>query len=299
MKDDKNAGPDPFAAKVARQSRDLADGPWWRLERRVADKREAWFATPEGRSCLGKPATPRSAFEALFFTYMGLSPDDLPVVFESDDEIVWHSKNPCPTLEACIRSGLDTRKVCRAVYERPTQRFLSQIDPRLRFVRDYDMIRPHGAYCRERIVRVSFEAMMQTALTEARLSFGEGNKGYGAVLAMGNTLVAIGHDTAATEGDPSRHAEFKVLTEAVKTLGDTNLCGAVLVSTCEPCPMCASLAVWCNVTSIVYGASIEETVALGRTRIQVDNRTIAARSPVTMEVLGGVCRDACLDLYRY
>jgi tRNA(adenine34) deaminase len=299
MKDVQDAGVDFFEAKVARQIRELADGPWWRQERRVADKRDAWFLTPEGRSCLEGPATPRSAFEALFFSYMGLCPDDLPIVHEAEDEIVWHSKNPCPTLEACIRSGLDTRKVCRAIYERPTQRFLSRIDPQLRFLRDYEAIRPHGPYCRERIVRVSFADMMEIALAEARISFAEGNKGYGAVLAMGTNILAFGHDTAATDGDPSRHAEFTVLTEAVKTLGDTNLCGAVLVSTCEPCPMCASLAVWCNVTSIVYGASIEETVALGRTRIQVDNQTIAERSPTTLEVVGGVCREACLDLYRY
>lgn len=288
-----------FEAKVAQRTRDLAEAPWWRLEQRAAAKREAWFSTSAGEACLQGPATPRSAFEALFFSYMGLCPDDLPVEFESDDAIVWQSKNPCPTLQACLRSGLDTRSVCRAVYERPTQRFLSRIDPRLRFLRDYQTIRPHGPYCRERIVRVSFEDMMRTALDEARASFAEGNKGYGAVLAMGPEIVAVGHDTAVTDRDPSRHAEFKVLTEAVKIRGDTNLCGAILLSTCEPCPMCAALAVWCNVTSIVYGASIADTVAIGRTRIQVDSRAITERSPATMEVIGGVLGDACLDLYRY
>lgn len=288
-----------FEAKVARRLRELGEGPRWRLERRVADKREAWFDTPAGQACVRGAVTPRQAFETLFFDYMGLSPDDLPVVHESQDAIEWQSKNPCPTLEACLRAGLDTRKVCRDVYERPTQRFLSMLDPQLRFLRDYTVIRPHAPYCRERIVRVSFEKMLRLAIEEAKISFAEGNKGYGAVLAMGNEVIVAGHDTAGTDKDPSRHAEVNVLTRGVKLLGDTNLCGAVLYSTCEPCPMCASLAVWSNVTSIVYGASIAETVALGRTRIQVDNRTIVAQAPATIEVVGGVLNEACLDLYRY
>lgn len=288
-----------FAAKVDRRAWELAQGPWWQLERRVAAKREAWFETPAGQACPRGAVTPRQAFETLFFSYMGLCPDDLPVVREAEDEIVWQSQNPCPTLEACVRSGLDTRRVCREIYERPTQRFLSRIDPQLRFLRDYTAIRPQAPYCRERIVRVSFEAMLRLAVDEARQSFAEGNKGYGAVVALGRDIVVAGHDTAVTDKDPSRHAEVNVLTKAVALLGDTNLCGAVLYSTCEPCPMCASLAAWCNVTSIVYGASIEKTVALGRSRIRVDNRTIMEQAPATIEVVGGVLEDACLDLYRY
>ncbi|UJX39557.1 nucleoside deaminase [Desulfovibrio sp. JY] len=288
-----------FEAKVSRRVRELDAGALWRLERQVAAKREAWFESAAGRDFLGKRMTPRQAFETLFFSYMGLHSEDLPVVAESEDEIVWHSKNSCPTLEACLRSGRDTRQVCRAVYERPTQRFLSRLDPQLRFMRDYCTIRPHAPYCLERIVRVDFDGMMRTAIAEAKASFAEGNKGYGAVVAMGGDILAVGHDTAATDGDPSRHAEFKMLGEAVKAYGDTNLCGAVLVSTCEPCPMCAAMAVWCNVTSIVYGASIADTVAIGRTRIEVDTRTIVDNAPATIEVIGGVLKDDCLDLYRY
>ncbi len=230
---------------------------------------------------------------------MGLPPETLPVVAESEDEIVWHSENPCPTLEACLRLGKDTRDVCRAVYDRPTQRFLSRLDPQLRFVRDYRTIRPHALHCLERIVRVRFDDMMRIAIDEAKASFAEGNKGYGALVVMGRDILAVGHDTAVTDRDPSRHAEFKVLQEAVSAYGDTNLTGAVLVSTCEPCPMCAAMAVWCNVTAIVYGASIADTVAIGRTRIQVDSRTVVDNAPATMEVIGGVLKDACLDLYRY
>ncbi len=85
------------------------------------------------------------------------------------------------------------------------------------------------------------------------------------------------------------------LTQA--TLVDANLSGAVLFSTCEPCPMCSSLAVWANLTSIVYGASIQETAQLGKARILVGAREIVEKAPVRIEVIGGVLNDECRLLY--
>ncbi len=110
--------------------------------------------------------------QLLFFEYMGLNREVLPVTAES--EIAWLSRNPCPTLEACKRLGLDTREVCRA-YEKSTQAFLSQLDPTLRFVRSYKEIRPRAGHCLERIVRLNFDEMMAIATEEARASKREGN----------------------------------------------------------------------------------------------------------------------------
>jgi tRNA(Arg) A34 adenosine deaminase TadA len=55
--------------------------------------------------------------------------------------------------------------------------------------------------------------------------------------------------------------------------------------------------VWANLTAIVFGVSIEETVQLGRSRIRVSASEIAARSPVQVEVIGGVLGEACRTLY--
>jgi tRNA(Arg) A34 adenosine deaminase TadA len=61
--------------------------------------------------------------------------------------------------------------------------------------------------------------------------------------------------------------------------------------------MCSSLAVWANLTTIVYGASIQETALLGRSRINVSSREIVERSPVMIEIIGDVQGDACRSLY--
>jgi len=268
----------------------------------VAGKRLAWlgergYSRPPGWPLPAEPVSPRRAFELFFFEYLGVDPTELPVVDESDSRITWLSENPCSTLEACVRLGLDTREVCRAAYEKPTQMFFSQLDPRLRFVRDYSTLRPQAPHCRESIARVDLEEYMREAIYEAQASKAEGNKGYGAVLVMGDQVVARERDSVSTDEDPSQHGELKAICEAARLLGSTDLCGALLVSTCEPCPMCAGLAVWSNVTTIVYGSSIEDTAAMGRTRIMVRAAEIAERSPFTLEVIGGVLKEECDRLY--
>jgi hypothetical protein len=70
-------------------------------------------------------------------------------VEHTQKRIVMRWWNPCPTLEACNKLGLDTREVCKKAYEKPVQEFLKQINPRLRFGRNYESIRPHAACCEE------------------------------------------------------------------------------------------------------------------------------------------------------
>jgi tRNA(adenine34) deaminase len=85
--------------------------------------------------------------------------------------------------------------------------------------------------------------------------------------------------------------------QAVQAQGDCNLSGAILFSTCEPCPMCSSLAVWANLTTIVYGVSIEEIANLEESGTHVSAKEIIEQSPVMIEVIGGVLRDECRSLY--
>ncbi len=288
---------DTFEAKVQDQLELLQAQGVLAVEKQITERRLAWLR--QHLRPVKDPAsiTPRQAFELLFFAHMGLGRADLPVISETEHEIVWRSLNRCPTLEVCARLGLDTRQVCRAANEKATQFFLSQLDPQLRFLRSYSEIRPHAAYCLERIVRIDFESLMRQAIAEAKISRNEGNKGYGAVVVMGDEVLGLAHDTAASEKDLSLHAEVNAIRQAVRRLGDTNLSGAVLVSSCEPCPMCSSLAVWANLTTIVYGVSIEETAQLGKARIRVSAKEIVERSPVMVEVIGNILKEECRELY--
>ncbi len=80
-----------------------------------------------------------------------ITPNEAPVIKKTDREIVFHSMNFCPTLEACKILGLDTRYVCKRLNETSTDTLLKQIDGRLKFTRNYDKLRPYTEYCEEMI----------------------------------------------------------------------------------------------------------------------------------------------------
>ena len=289
---------DDFSFKVCEQVERLQSQDLYEIEAEVTRKRLDWLERKFPGNIDPGIHSPRQAFELLFFSYMGLDEKELPVVEESAGAIIWNSGNPCPTLEACRLLNMDTRQVCRAAHEKSTQAFLSRLDPRLRFLRSYSEIRPFFPYCRESIFRVDFEGMMAKAIEEALISIGEGNQGDGAVVAYGSQVLSSAHDTSVTEKDPSLHAEVNAIRQAIKAYGEANLSGCLLFSTCEPCPMCSSLAVWANLTGIIFGASIEDIVRLDKSRLQVGTRQIVEKSLVKLEVIGGVLKEDCLKLYR-
>jgi hypothetical protein len=173
---------DGFKSEVRHQIERLNNCSYRAIEREVTEKRITWLRQNYHDTDGPNFWLPRTAYELLLLEYMGLSEEELPIVVETEAEIGWLSINKCPTLEACESLGLDTRQVCRAVYEKSTQIFLSQLDPQLRFLRSYKEIRPHSNYCREMIVRIDFENMMEIAIEEAKSSIRKGNKGYGCIV---------------------------------------------------------------------------------------------------------------------
>ena len=119
------------------------------LEKCVIEKRLAWVNQALPR--FARTSNPLAdAFRLFYVDYLGLSiPRDGELVESSSCRLATRWWNPCPTLEACRRFGLDTRTVCRLAYHSPVQAFLEAVDTRLRFDRNYASLRPHAAYCEE------------------------------------------------------------------------------------------------------------------------------------------------------
>jgi hypothetical protein len=119
------------------------------LEQCVIEKRIAWLKANFVKS----PAEddPLMVGVKWFYeSYLRLSlPKDGEIVGHHEKRIVMRWRNPCPTLEACKKLGLDTREICKKAYQRPVQEFLQYINPKLQFDRNYESIRPHATYCEE------------------------------------------------------------------------------------------------------------------------------------------------------
>ena len=121
------------------------DRAWGILEDLVSERRLRWLSKARIN-----PENPiEEAYRLFYLEYLGLDPGEAEIVEKTPRKLVVRWRNPCPTLEACRSLDMDTRYVCRRVYEGPTQAFMERIHPGLKFSRNYDAIRPHTEYCEE------------------------------------------------------------------------------------------------------------------------------------------------------
>ena len=86
---------------------------------------------------------------------------------------------------------------------------------------------------------------------------------FGAVVVRGDELLATGTNQVTTLLDPTAHAEVVAIRAACVAVGDFSLAGCVLVSSCEPCPLCLSAALWARVDRVVYAADRHDAAAAG------------------------------------
>lgn len=111
-------------------------------------RRLAWFASLTKQQALPK-GPPLEAGYLLLLLRLGIGPEEAPVVARSETSLTFRSCNFCPTLEACKILGLDPRWVCKRLNEASTDLLLKQLNPRLRFSRNYERLRPHAPFCEE------------------------------------------------------------------------------------------------------------------------------------------------------
>ncbi|HEV2485947.1 MAG TPA: nucleoside deaminase [Terracidiphilus sp.] len=98
------------------------------------------------------------------------------------------------------------------------------------------------------------------------------------------------------ELDPSAHAEVRAIRLATKRLKQISLAGYTLYTTCEPCPMCMSTALWAGLDRVVYGATIADANKHCN-QILIPATEVAARSDMKCVVDGPVLRDRCYALF--
>ena len=98
------------------------------------------------------------------------------------------------------------------------------------------------------------EAMLRTAIEEARLGLSEGGIPIGAALyRVDGTLLGRGHNRRVQENDPSIHGE----TDAFRKAGrQRNYRDTIMVTTLAPCWYCSGLVRQFNIGKVIVGESI-------------------------------------------
>ncbi|MBF6045564.1 hypothetical protein GO001_10065 [Streptomyces sp. NRRL B-1677] len=121
---------------------------------------------------------------------------------------------------------------------------------------------------------------------------------YGAVLvdvAGGHVVTGASNDSGH---DPTAHAEVALLRKAAAA--GLHLPDHAVVTTAEPCAMCAGALLWSKVRAVAYGTSVEKLISYGVPQIDMSFAEIAGRSllPRPPALAGDVRCDLTDPLYR-
>jgi tRNA(adenine34) deaminase len=139
---------------------------------------------------------------------------------------------------------------------------------------------------------------MRAALEQARLGLAAGEVPIGAVLTIGDRIVARAFNQPIDSCDPTAHAEVLVLREAARELGNYRLTDATVYVTVEPCLMCVGALVQARVREVVYGTAEPKTGALVSTLCALDVPGLNHRFVVSGGVLEAECREILQQFFR-
>lgn len=86
---------------------------------------------------------------------------------------------------------------------------------------------------------------------------------FGAVVVQGDRVLATGTNRVTATNDPTAHAEIAAIRQACEVLGDFQLTGCDLYTSCEPCPMCLGAIYWARPRAVYYAYDRNEAAAAG------------------------------------
>jgi tRNA(adenine34) deaminase len=95
---------------------------------------------------------------------------------------------------------------------------------------------------------------MRRALALAREAAETDEVPVGAVVTLGEDIVAEARNAMRGSLDPTAHAEMVAIRSAAERLGRPRLDGCTIWVTLEPCPMCAAAMALARVDAIRFGA---------------------------------------------
>jgi guanine deaminase len=131
---------------------------------------------------------------------------------------------------------------------------------------------------------------------ENGLTLDEGGP-FGAVIVdKSGNIISVESNQVLKNNDPTAHAEIMAIRKACEKLNTYDLSDCILYTSCEPCPMCLSAAIWANIKNIYYACTREDAASIG------------FRDDFIYEYLNGknkdavalhqIDRDKCIDVFK-
>jgi guanine deaminase len=113
---------------------------------------------------------------------------------------------------------------------------------------------------------------MQVAIEEAREGMKNNHGGpFGAVVVLSGEIIGQGHNKVCIDLDPTQHGEIVAIRSAYEKVNARPTSerlyrpieGAVMYTTCYPCPMCIGACLWSGITKIIYGCTSHDAKQIG------------------------------------
>ena len=108
-----------------------------------------------------------------------------------------------------------------------------------------------------------YENFMRRAIALSCQGVETGGGPFGAVVVKDGEIIGEGMNQVVPHADPTAHAEIVAIRAACAALGTHDLTGAVIVSSCEPCPMCLGAIWWSRIGLVVYGNDRADAATIG------------------------------------
>ena len=141
---------------------------------------------------------------------------------------------------------------------------------------------------------MNHEHYMRLALRAGEEAMARGDWPTGSVVVLDGKVVGSGQNRQNSLNDITVHAETDALRSAFKALNKTNLEGATVYTSMEPCPMCAEAMRMARVTRLVLGLRHNDLnrVDLGSYSIESYCKMLAW----PLEIVTGVLHADCFAL---
>ncbi len=108
------------------------------------------------------------------------------------------------------------------------------------------------------------KVFMREAIAMAKKGMNSNAGGpFGAVVVKDGKVVGRGHNMVLRTNDPTAHAEVVAIRDACKNLGDFQLEGCVIYTSCEPCPMCMGAIYWARPSKVYYACTKNDAADIG------------------------------------
>ncbi len=142
------------------------------------------------------------------------------------------------------------------------------------------------------------EELMQLAIEKTRDGLAAGQSPFGCAIAKDGRLLSAEHNTVVATTDITAHAEINALRSACKTAENIFLDGAIVATTCEPCPMCMAALHWARVDTVYFGACIDDADRAGFNELTLPAMELLTRGGSQVKLVGYVLQDECVQLFN-